>query len=184
MSPRRRELLASLGVSFEVDPPRADETPRPDETPSDLTQRLALEKAQEVAQRHRSALILAADTVVSLQGAILGKPSDSTHARSMLRQLSGQTHLVFTGFALLDAKKKQFHIESVETRVTFHPLSDEVIERYLETEESLDKAGAYGIQGFAGQFVKTIQGSYSNVVGLPLEALRIALPKFGIQPRL
>ncbi|GAB2796269.1 nucleoside triphosphate pyrophosphatase [Halomonas shantousis] len=164
-SPRRRELLASIGVAVEVAPADIDETPRPDEPPGDYVVRLARAKASAGA-RHSRLPVLGSDTAVVHAGRILGKPRDAAHARDMLMRLSGHTHEVLTAVAvhgprgLLDT--------CVTTRVTMRELSSEEIEAYWATGEPADKAGAYAIQGLASIFVAHVEGSHSAVVGLPL----------------
>lgn len=157
-----------------------DETPYPDESPSDLVLRLANAKAELVAARAVGpAIVIAADTVVVLDGHILGKPRSTDDARYMLEQLSGRTHSVVTGVALVrlpDAERRDF-VES--TLVHFTPLSAEEISRYLATDEPHDKAGAYGIQGRAGRYIPRIEGCYFNVVGLPLSRLLTSLHELG-----
>jgi septum formation protein len=161
-SPRRRELLAHLGVPFTVVAADVDETPRPGEGPVELVRRLAAAKAAAVDGDP----VLAADTVVELDGEILGKPADAAAARRMLARLSGRSHHVHTGVALRAGER--LDVEVVTTAVTFAALTPEAIEWYVATGEPLDKAGAYAIQGAGGVFVESIHGSASNVVGLPL----------------
>lgn len=164
-SPRRRELLASLGLSFDVEVAGVDETARPGEAPRDYVLRVAREKAAAVAGRLPQALVLAADTTVALGAQILGKPADAAEAAQLLRQLSGRRHAVFTAVVLDGAARAE---QVVETAVSFRELSPSEIAWYAGTGEPLDKAGAYAIQGAGGAFVRSIEGSASNVVGLPL----------------
>lgn len=179
-SPRRAELLRDAGISFAVLSSAVDETPYSNESPVDLVQRLANAKADLVAARAVGpAIVIAADTVVVLDGHILGKPRSADDANNMLQKLSGRTHSVVTGVALVrlpDAERRQF-VES--TLVHFVPLSSDEISRYLATEEPHDKAGAYGIQGRAGRYIPRIEGCYFNVVGLPLSRLVTALHELG-----
>lgn len=167
-SPRRRELLQQLGVDCVCDAADIDETPQPGEPPADYVQRMAREKAQAVAARHTGAdcAVLAADTTVVIDDDVLGKPRDHFHGLAILARLSGRIHSVLTAICLLDAAGEA--CELVETRVEFVPLSRETCEAYLATDEPWDKAGGYAIQGLGGAFVRSIEGSYSNVVGLPL----------------
>ena len=169
-SPRRAELLRQLGVSFNVVAADIDETLMPHESPRQYVSRLAEEKASTVARGFREeAVVLGADTVVVNRGDILGKPRGSAHAKEMLRSLSGSNHEVLTGIALVRAASDLLcKTLVVTTEVRFRVVSEEEIARYVATGEPLDKAGAYGIQGLAGVFVESINGSYSNVVGLPL----------------
>lgn len=165
-SPRRQALLASAGIALRVDPPRVDEALLPGEAPAAAAERLAQAKAAEVFGRNPGDLVLAADTLVALGAEILGKPASAEEAVAMLERLSGETHAVVTGVALLGpGVEARFH---ARTEVEFRPLSAEEIRAYVRSGEPLDKAGAYGIQGGAAAFVRTIRGSYTNVVGLPL----------------
>lgn len=168
-SPRRRRLLEQLGFDFEVRAPSDDEEIDPTVSPEDMVLQLALEKGKPVADERPDALTLAADTIVVLDGAVLGKPADAAEAKSMLRALSGKTHTVYTGIAVLHSGTDRCVTGAVATDVTFGVLSDEEIERYVQTGSPLDKAGAYGIQDDAGSyFISRIDGDYYNVVGLPL----------------
>jgi septum formation protein len=179
-SSRRAEILHDAGFSFSVVSSPVDETPFPGESPSDYVQRLANAKAEVVAARAAGpAIVLAADTVVTLEGHIFGKPRSSDDARHMLEQLSGRTHAVVTGVTLIrlpDVERRTF-VES--TLVHFAHLSAEDITRYLATEEPHDKAGAYAIQGRAGRYIPRIEGDYFNVVGLPLSRVTQALADLG-----
>lgn len=167
-SPRRRELLSQLGVNYRVEPAAIDETPADGEAPRAYVQRMALEKATTVAARYPApdTVVLAADTTVVIDDNVLGKPRDHFHGLAMLARLSGRSHSVLTGVCLCSAAGPQ--CEVVETQVEFMTLSRETCEAYLATDEPWDKAGGYGIQGLGGALVRSIQGSYSNVVGLPL----------------
>lgn len=167
-SPRRRELLEQLGVSYTCDPAHIDEAQVRGEAPPDYVLRMAQEKARVVAARHAMppCVVLAADTSVVVDGRVLGKPRDTDEALSMLECLSGRWHTVLTGLCVLGARGVNSVL--VTTQVEFVALDRAVCEAYLATGEPWDKAGAYGIQGMAGAFVRAIQGSYSNVVGLPL----------------
>jgi nucleoside triphosphate pyrophosphatase len=181
-SPRRAEILRGAGLQFTVLSSAVDETPMPSEVPQDLVRRLALAKAELVAARALGpAIVIAADTVVVLEGAILGKPRTSEDARQMLAKLSGRTHSVMTGVALIrlpDAERREF-IET--TQVHFASVSNEEIVKYLASGEPFDKAGAYAIQGLGGRFVPRIDGCYFNVVGLPLARLYHELSLLGWQ---
>jgi septum formation protein len=179
-SPRRAEILRDAGLPFAVMSSAVDETPYPRETPQDHVQRLAHAKAELVAARAVGpAIVIAADTVVALDGRMLGKPRSTDDARHMLEQLSGRTHTVLTGVALIrlpDAERRAF-VES--TLVHFAPLEENDIVQYLATDEPYDKAGAYAIQGRAGKFIPRIEGCYFNVVGLPLARLVQILRELG-----
>lgn len=167
-SPRRRELLKSCFINYKVEPADIDEN-LSFTRPQDLVENLAYLKAKEVLDRHgqENVLVLGADTIVVLDGQILGKPKDIVQAKEMLKRLSGKAHLVFTGVALVNKSKKV--VFSEKTQVSFTEITADLLDLYLKTEDSLDKAGAYGIQGHALSFIKSIQGSYSNVVGLPVD---------------
>jgi septum formation protein len=161
-SPRRAELLAAAGIEFRVDAADIDETPRPGESPREYVLRLAEAKAGAVDGE----LVLAADTTVVLGNEIMGKPADASDAVRMLRALSGNRHVVLTAVALKRAGR--IETEAASTAVWFAPLSEREIEDYVASGEPMDKAGAYGIQGLASKFIERIDGSYSNVVGLPV----------------
>jgi septum formation protein len=173
-SPRRRQLLQRLGVDFDVDASDLAEVPRPDETPSQFARRMAREKALDVAARHPRRFVLAADTVVTVDGRIFGKPAAADDARRMLHTLSGRTHQVLTAVALIDPAGHFDELIAV-TDVDFRRLDTAEIEAYVATGEPLDKAGAYAIQGGAAVFVTGVRGSYTNVVGLPLDEVEALL---------
>lgn len=212
-SPRRRELLAHLGVPFEVKPSNAPEVPAPDETPARFAQRVAADKALDVAQHYPGRVVLGADTIVVKDGVIFGKPIDRSDARRMLSTLSGTAHEVMTGVAVavpraltplpplplrgegdsqcdaaskepLAAASREAHpgcsVRAVLaiSRVEFRALSVAEIEAYLDTDEPWDKAGAYALQGQAGAFVTTVEGSRSNIIGLPLRQVGELLAPF------
>jgi len=167
-SPRRRELLRQLGLSFAVVPSTLLESNQGGMKPLVHATYFAESKAKEVANRYRHNWVLGADTIVVLGEEILGKPADFAEASSMLSRLSGQSHHVITGICLVHASMEVVESEWIETKVSMRSLSVEDIEGYVRTGEPMDKAGAYGIQGIGGCLVKRIEGSYSNVVGLPL----------------
>jgi septum formation protein len=179
-SPRRKELLSSIGVRFEVDPGEYEEDMGLDLDPPALARFLSLEKAKSVAGRHDNALIIAADTFIVFKNRLLGKPRDAREAGEMLKMLSGRSHSVITGFTILDAGTGKRISKAVETEVWFKRLTDEEIAAYVRTKEPLDKAGAYAIQGLGAFFIRKIDGDYFNVIGLPLSALTDGLKKFGI----
>jgi septum formation protein len=178
-SPRRAELLRTLGVAFRVVDVEVDETPGPDESPAGYVGRLARDKAR-AGRGAGSAPVLAADTTVVIDGAILGKPVDAAEASAMLERLAGRVHEVFTGVAVIDARGV-LHETVVRTAVRFRPLATGEIAAYANSGEPLDKAGAYGIQGLGGALVAGIDGSYSNVVGLPLAETLALLDAAGVQ---
>lgn len=167
-SPRRADLLRQIGVEFELAPSQIQERPHPDEAPPEYITRIARAKVIAVAQRFDEGLVIGADTVVVLDGDMLGKPRDKAHARRMLRQLSGRRHAVMTGVALYDIESRREAADFQKTLVKFVRLSDSEIEWYVDTGEPRDKAGAYGIQGLGALFVAEITGNYYNVVGLPI----------------
>lgn len=171
-SPRRKDLLASFGKPFSVDIPDVDESLLPGEDPSSHVRRLALEKARTVQKRHDAGLVVAADTIVVLDGNIIGKPDDEADARRMLGSLSGRTHQVYTGVAVADAAAGTAVSRVVCSSVTISTIGEEEIARYVATGEPLDKAGSYAVQGLGGKYVSRVNGSLSNVIGLPLEELR------------
>jgi septum formation protein len=182
-SPRRAEILANAGLPFSVLSSAVDESPYPDEAPAALVQRLANAKADAATAGAKApAIIIAADTIVVLDDKILGKPGCIEDARHMLRQLSGRTHSVLTGVALIrlpDGERRQF---TEATLVHFRPIEDEELSAYLATEEPYDKAGAYAIQGQAGRYIPRIEGCYFNVVGLPLARVLSELQSLGWSP--
>jgi septum formation protein len=180
-SPRRRDLLQLLGLRFEVRPAEADETPRPDEAPAALVRRLATAKAAAVVSGTGDEVVIAADTVVEVDGATLGKPADPDDAAAMLRRLSGRTHRVLTGLAVRHGAGAATAV--VVTAVSFTALTEADIAWYVATGEPLDKAGAYAIQGAGGVFVERIDGSYHNVVGLPLAELASTCARMDIDLR-
>lgn len=178
-SPRRQELLRALGLDFEVLPSELDERLEEQLPPDQMVETLAAMKAQEVLSIRPDAVVLGADTVVSIGGHILGKPSGKLEAARMLRQLSGRVHEVYTGVALLSNRHTEHFCE--KTRVRFYELSNDLIERYLATGEPFDKAGAYGIQAYGSVLVKGIEGDYFNVMGLPVARVARSLESFGIR---
>lgn len=197
-SPRRRTLLGALGVAFDVRPVDLDESPQRGETPDELVRRLAVAKAEAglAAATESNVVVLAADTVVGLDGDVLGKPVDVADASRMLRHLSGRTHVVVTGVAVAYrssapdvaddadtalAASTGLAVEVGATEVTFRELSDAEIVRYIATGEPLDKAGAYAIQGAGGAFVSALRGSHDNVVGLDLDTTRRLLAEAGLE---
>lgn len=178
-SPRRRDFLEHLGFSFTVRPVDIDESPREGESPCDYVIRLARSKAHVAAKPGE--VVLAADTIVALDGELLGKPQDKDDARHMLGRLSGKEHQVSTGVALCDLDRA-LQLAVVETtQVRFAELSAEEIDWYVETGEPLDKAGAYGIQGLGSFFVESVSGNYSSVVGLPIATTYRLLRRAGYE---
>ena len=180
-SPRRKELLKKLIKNFKVFPVDIPERVKKGESAARYAKRLAVEKAEE-AKGHLGggALVIGADTVVAIGKKILGKPIDKNDARRMLKLLSGKTHTVTTAFCMLDAGSAEKIVRSVKTKVDFRRLKKGEIEDYIKTDEPFDKAGAYAAQGGGSRFIKKIEGSYTNVVGLPVEELKEALKAFGL----
>ncbi|MEY8230129.1 Maf family protein [Oscillospiraceae bacterium 50-16] len=180
-SPRRRELLERMGISeFEIIPARGEENIVPGLTPEALVEALSRQKCLEVAAVHREALVIAADTVVAVEGRILGKPRSKAEAEEMLSLLSGREHRVCTGLSLSQGGRLRTGHEA--TAVRFRPLTREEIRRYVSTGEPMDKAGAYGIQGYGCLLVEGIVGDYYNVMGLPVCRLGRMLAEFGADP--
>lgn len=170
-SPRRRELLKQIGVTFEVMPAKGEEVIT-ERQPEQVVKELSRQKAEEIAAgiQGEHVIILGADTVVVYDGKILGKPKDEMDARRMLSMLSGNTHSVYTGVTVIVIRdgESQSHSFYEETKVTMYPMTDAQISAYIQTKEPMDKAGAYGIQGKGAVFIEKIDGDYNNVVGLPL----------------
>lgn len=177
-SPRRKQLLEQAGYAFEIVVSDADESLPAGITPEKAVRLNAARKAQAVAETNPGAVVLGCDTVVAIDGEILGKPQDEAEAKAMLRRLSGNTHTVYSGVCITDGETET--VFAVATDVTFYALSDRTIDAYAATKEPMDKAGAYGIQGLGCVLVKEISGDYSNVVGLPLSESARALAAFGV----
>jgi septum formation protein len=167
-SPRRRELLTQAGLTFEIHAAHIDESRLPNEPADKYVQRLALEKAQAIHILHPTATILGADTTVVLDTEIMNKPTNPADAARMLRALANRTHQVYTGIAVVTATTQRVHLET--TNVTFSEVSEPDLAAYIASGDPLDKAGAYGIQGFAARWIPRIEGDYFNVVGLPIAA--------------
>ena len=177
-SPRRRELMGHLGLPFDVIPAVGPESPPIGAGPGETARALSEAKAREVADAHPDGLVVGADTVVEIDGAILGKPRDRDDAKRMLRLLSGREHRVYTGVTVIKGGRMESLWEV--TRVFFRTMSEEEIDSYVATGEPMDKAGAYGYQGRASLYVERIEGDYFNVVGLPLCRLGTMLEKLGV----
>jgi len=181
-SPRRADLLRRAGLEFTIRPSEVDETPFPGEAPGVLAERLARAKVLALPALSFPALAIGADTVVAVADAVLGKPKDRAEARQMLRRLSGRVHEVTTAMALRTLPEETIQCERAVSRVTFAPLSDREIDWYAGTGEGMDKAGAYALQGIGALFIESIAGSYTNVIGLPLERLYPHLRLHGVLP--
>ena len=182
-SPRRRQLLEQIGVKVIVQSVDVDETKKHNESAIDYVQRLAMEKAKrgfKTIKNARNLPVLGSDTIVEIDGVILGKPENRQQAKKMLQQLSAQKHTVHTSVAIVT--KDLTVIDTSSSQVIFKSLEDEEIERYLDTGEANDKAGAYAIQGIAAQFIKNINGSFSGVMGLPLYETAELLKQCGVWP--
>ena len=173
-------MLTTLGLDFEVLAAEVDETAHPDEHPETFVQRIAIEKANAIASNHPDAWVLGADTVVVHEDKILGKPRDENDAFQILLRLSGQMHRVYTGFCIHQAENNLSVCRISITEVYFSPFSEQTAKAYVNTGEPRDKAGAYGIQGHGGVLVEKINGSYSNVVGLPLAEVIDELLHYGV----
>lgn len=180
-SPRRKELLEQANIPFIIRTKDVDESFESNQLPNEIVKYLSMKKANAIYQDYPDCIVLGSDTIVVLDGQILGKPRDTEHARETLTSLSGRTHSVLTGVTIKSEERSSKF--AVETLVTFYELTESEIEYYLNTKEPFDKAGAYGIQGFGATFVKEIQGDYFSVVGLPLAKTVRELKKFGITPQ-
>ncbi len=179
-SPRRQEFLKWLGIKHTIQTADIDETRRQGESPPDYVLRLAKEKGRAVAAHSPSSFVISGDTTVSLGNTIFNKPENEEAAVAMLLQLAGRTHTVLSAFSVINISQNHFHSEIVQTKVTFIPFSEEIARAYTATGEPLDKAGAYGIQQCGVSLVAKIDGSYSNVVGLPLSELVQVLLEWGV----
>jgi len=171
-SPRRRQLLVESGYALRVIPPIADESPPKGLCPAKVAEEIACRKAESVAQSVSHGLVLGADTLVALDDSIIGKPDSREHAITILNRLSGRSQLVITGLCLIDTATHRRRVASEITQVTMRPISQVEIEAYVDSGEAMGKAGAYAIQETGDRFVERIDGSFSNVVGLPLELLQ------------
>jgi septum formation protein len=178
-SPRRRELLALVGIAHEVRPADIDETYLAGEQPPAHAERLARGKCAVIAGHEPDALVIGSDTIVVVDGDVLGKPTDEADAARMLRRLAGRSHVVVTAVAVAWRGETRSAVEQVD--VTFHPLSDGDIEAYIATREPMDKAGAYGIQGYGATIVERVDGDYFAVMGLPLQLLVRVMRELGIR---
>ncbi|HEV7768941.1 MAG TPA: Maf family protein [Thermoanaerobaculia bacterium] len=181
-SPRRRELLSSIGLEFDVLPSNVPEVRAVGEAPEEYVARLSRDKAQALASVHPSRWVIAADTTVLLGEELLEKPVDGDDAARMLGTIAGKTHIVYTGVTLENAEREYRDTRVAESEVRMLPLSAEEIQWYVRTGEPLDKAGAYAVQGLGAMFIESIHGSYTNVVGLPLATLFLMLRRAGLDP--
>lgn len=179
-SPRRKDLLARLGTRFQIVPAEVEEESLNGELPHEQVGRLAHAKAKEISDRFPDSWVLGADTIVVVDGRVLGKPRDREEAKSMLDTLAGRTHEVYTGYALINSAAGVSLVRWVRSLVTIRSLSPDEIEGYVDTGEPMDKAGAYAVQGIGSGIVESIAGSYTNVVGLPLCEVARDLQQLGI----
>lgn len=170
-SPRRKEILENTNIKFNIVKSDIEEQISEGESPEQVAMRLAFEKCMDVALKHEESLVIGADTIVVLDDMILGKPKDEQDAYYMLNKLSNSVHQVITGISLINLKGNKKIIDYVVSNVKFKDLSEEDIKDYIQTKESLDKAGSYGIQGYGALLVDEIQGDYFNIVGLPISRL-------------
>lgn len=177
-SPRRKEILEMLAWKFRVDSEETKEEFIEGQSIEENMQRIALEKAKAVQKRHSEDIILACDTVVVVEGKVLGKPRDEEEAKAMLRKLSGKSSEVYSAVALVDVAEGREKTFVEKTKIYFYPLTEEEIEDYVATGEAMDKAGAYAIQGKASLFIERIEGDYWNVVGLPISKVYRALEEW------
>lgn len=178
-SPRRKKILRKAGLKFAIVKSNVEENLNSNLSPRDLAKKLSLKKAKAVYENHKDSIIIAADTLVVCKGKILGKPKDQEDAREMLNLLSGNTHLVITGFAIINGNNVV--TKSIETKIGMRKINDEEINAYIRTKEPYDKAGAYAIQGIAKKFIQKINGDFDNAVGLPTYALLKELKKLDIK---
>ena len=180
-SPRRRKLLSDLGLTFEVIPSNVPEENERRSDPAELALSLAQDKARSVGARLRDGIVIGADTIVVLDGDILGKPKDEAEALSMLTRLSGNQHRVFTAIVLIDLDNTKEYSDVQITKVTMHPVSQEKIRDYIARRQPFDKAGGYAVQETEDNFIAKVEGSYTNVVGLPMENMRAMLARVGVE---
>lgn len=180
-SPRRHELIQTLGLPVHIQASDVDESTPHDWTPQQVVEQLALRKARAIAdQSTADAIVVGSDTIVVCDQQILGKPQDRAQAIQMVASLQGRSHFVFSGIACVDIRTGQSEVDHRITKVTMKPLTVEQIERYVDSGEPMDKAGAYAIQGIGSMFIEEIEGCYFNVVGLPVSALAELLKKFDV----
>lgn len=182
-SPRRKDILHQIGLDFDIIPSSYEEDMSLSKTPEDLVQYLAEQKGKVVAQQQNTtaAVIISSDTIVAIDGNILGKPQSREEAKNMLRLISNRTHDVYSGVCVIDTETNDQTVFYSSAKITMRELSEEEIEAYIETGEPMDKAGAYGIQGMGGMFIQSIEGDYYAIVGLPIEQLVLVLRQYGIE---
>ena len=180
-SPRRKEILEKTGLPFIIDPSNSDEDMTQNLEPKDLAKALSLAKAKDVAKRHKNAIVIGADSIITLNGKVLGKPHTEERAIEMLTELSGSIHSAITGYTIIDTDSGKIVSDAVETKIYFRKLTQDEIKNYVATGKPLDKAGAYAIQGKGALFVEKIEGDYYNIMGLPLTAVVEKLKEFKLQ---
>ena len=178
-SPRRQELLRSVGLKFKIIPAHINENGLAGEGPRQHVKRLAREKAMVIAKQYPEAWVLGADTIVVIDGIVLGKPENKTQARKMLQKLSGREHKVFTGFTIAHVAAEIYRTKVIQSAVQFKTISPKEMDWYVASDEPYDKAGGYAVQGQGAFFIKSIRGSYTNVIGLPLCEVLEELKSFG-----
>lgn len=181
-SPRRKQLLASMGIPFDIHPSNVPEEHQQGELPMDYVARLSREKAEAIAKHHPGKWVIGADTTVVLEDQLLEKPMDRSDAIRILRTLAGRTHMVYTGVTLQNKERGYSETRVGESEVRMLPLSENDIAWYVDTGEPMDKAGAYAVHGIGAMFIESVHGSYTNVVGLPLALLFQMLRRAGIDP--
>jgi septum formation protein len=179
-SPRRREILQSVGLNFKIIPAHVNEDYIAGESPHKHVRRLSRDKAMAVAEKHQDAWVLGADTIVVIDGIILGKPQNKTQAKNMLKKLSGREHKVFTGFTIIHMESDFCETKVVQSTVRFKIISPDEMNWYIACDEPYDKAGGYALQGKGSYFIQSIRGSYTNVIGLPLCEVLEILKKFKV----
>lgn len=180
-SARRKEILEKAGLKFKVVESNFDENIGQKLTPLQLVKKLSFEKARKVFQKNKDSIVIGADTIVVCEGKILGKPKDKDDAKKMLKFLSGKVHVIITGFAIFDKSLRKPIVKSQKTKVYMKKISPQEIESYAITEESMDKAGAYAIQGEAAKFIEKIEGDFYNAVGFPIKSAINELKKLGVK---
>ncbi|HZG16694.1 MAG TPA: Maf family protein [Candidatus Bathyarchaeia archaeon] len=180
-SPRRRELLQGLGIPFTVLSSDVDESTSPELSPQQIVESLAQRKAREVAKNVNDGLVIGADTIVVLDGNVLGKPRDEADAFQMLQSLQGREHIVYSGVSIVDVKAGREEVAHRSTKVRIRSLTEQEIKAYIATKEPMDKAGSYAIQGIGATIVDSIEGDYFTVVGLPLNLMADMLSRFGVK---
>lgn len=179
-SPQRRKLLQKLNIPFETEESDYEEDLTLKLSPEELVKKLSLGKASVVAKNHHDAVVIGADTIIVFNGIVMGKPHTKEKALEMLQKLNGNEHVVITGYTIIDTENNKVETSSVITKVLFHKVEEGKLEEYVNSGEALDKAGAYAIQGNGAFLVKSVEGEYTNVIGLPLISLASSLSHFGI----